>query len=119
MFKTCDWNKNEQMGGAWDNLIASVNTPATKAAVQKAIDDTKQKAIDAAIKAGTNAAGNLLQKTGAVDPKNQAAIDLAIKNTLSAAQKSFFEKNKMLIYGAAGLVGVSIIALVAMKVMKK
>jgi hypothetical protein len=111
--------EGKEMGALFDTILAKVNTPATKKAVQAAIDKNKQLAIDKGISQVSNLVGKTLIKTGATDPKALAAISAAASAAASGVQSSFWETNKTKIYIGAGLLSVGAGLFVWMKMKKK
>jgi hypothetical protein len=103
--------EGHEMGGLWDSIVSTINTDATKAAVQKAIDTNKQKAISSAITLASNTAGKILDKTGATKPSALSAINKVVGAATEGAQASFWENNKKKIYitggVAIGLIGIA------------
>ena len=83
-----------------------MNTPKTKAAVQKALDTNKQKAIDAAIAQGSNIFGKVLSKSGATNKSALEAIAKVSGAVTSGAQTSLWETHKNKVFIGAGILAV-------------
>lgn len=98
--------EGQEMGGLWDKIVSTINTPSTKAAVQKAINVNKDKAISAAIAQGSNIVGGALAKSGAT---NKAALDAISKVSgavTTGAQASLWETHKNKVFIGAGILAV-------------
>jgi hypothetical protein len=98
--------EGEEMGSLWTDLVAKVNTPKTKAAVQAAIDKNKQLAINAGIAQGSNIIGKVLSKSGATNKDALAAISKVSGAVTEGAQASLWETHKNKVFIGAGILAV-------------